>query len=159
MSFNTIAYNKIDQLVKGIVSDAKSTDKKQDYKSAVAVIIKVENQSNKVLVALSTATDDRKDKYCFPGGGIEEGETVYQAAKREAKEECDIYVTCLPYSILHDSNIPGVGFVLCKYIGGEVNLNDEFTEYQWIDTSNMPNNLLSNNVEIIDLLEMMGIIN
>ena len=101
-----------------------------ELQSAVAIII---GPGNKVLMGVSTADDDRNGKLCFVGGGIEKGETPYQAAKREALEEAGAIVKCQPLPWLVFDEQPSVAFVLCKYIGGDLKPNEEFKNIGWYD--------------------------
>jgi 8-oxo-dGTP pyrophosphatase MutT (NUDIX family) len=56
------------------------------FKSAVAVI----KYQQKWLLGLAVTEDDRNNKWTFPAGHIEPGETAFQAAEREAFEEAGV---------------------------------------------------------------------
>lgn len=105
-------------------------DTSTELKSAVAVIM---NAEGKVLMATCNNKDDRYGKLCFPGGGIEKGETPYKAAEREAFEEAGILVKCqaMPWLVFEEQ--PTVAFVLCKLIKGHVFPNEEFLDLGWHD--------------------------
>lgn len=63
------------------------------------------------------------------GGGIEEGESLLQTAKRESEEEIGVYKG-RKIAVFHDK------FVMYIYKVGEpfdVRLNDEHTEYEWVE--------------------------
>lgn len=115
-------------------------------KSAVAVIFK----DSKCLMGISKNADDRFGKLCFPGGGIEKGETPYQTAKRETLEESGINVKyqALPWFILGDQ--PSVAFVLCKYIDGEIKPNHEFENLDWYNyDSQVKDKMYKNNFQAL----------
>lgn len=64
------------------------------------------------------------DYYTFPGGGMEENETLEEGTKREIFEEFGIEVEVgeLLYKIEEDKKIEY--FFLCKYIKGEFGTGD-----------------------------------
>ena len=70
--------------------------------------------------------NDIQDYYTFPGGGLEEGETPEEGAKREIKEEFGINVEIVKK--LYEMDIEKFDqkeiFFLCKYIDGEFGTGD-----------------------------------
>lgn len=65
------------------------------------------------------------DYYTFPGGGLEENESLQEGVKREIKEEfgIEVEVIKLLYEIANPINSKNLSrkeyFFLCKYISGE----------------------------------------
>ena len=86
---------------------------------AVAIIV------NDGKVILMHRISHGKEYYVFPGGGVEDGETVEQAVLREVKEETslEIKIKKLLYRHILDDNTEQF-FYLCKYISGEPKLGD-----------------------------------
>ncbi len=72
---------------------------------------------------------NQKDYFVFPGGGVEEGETIEEAAIREVKEETSIEVKVnrLLYHNVYDNDTEQF-FFLCEYISGEAKLADDSIE-------------------------------
>ena len=86
----------------------------------------------------------------FPQGGVDEGETLIQAAERELQEECgeSLQIKCkseepvgnykyfFPADFTrHNENIKGakVSFFLARYLSGEVKIDQkEIIEYRWV---------------------------
>ncbi|MFA5966978.1 MAG: NUDIX domain-containing protein [Patescibacteria group bacterium] len=106
--------------------------------SVVAPIIV--NDEGKILLMTSPKWGD---KYTLPGGHIEYGETLSQAAEREAKEESGLDVKAL-YLVDAGTMINSPEFfrkqahfvyhrVACKVVGGELNTDSvETTELVWV---------------------------
>lgn len=122
------------------------SDKDEDYKAAVAIV----QDGQKWLLGLSTAKDDRSNKWCFPGGGVKRGEDADRAAAREAWEETG--VRCRPIGA--PFSMPGrkgVAFVHCKETGGELDPNSEFAALGWFTRKEMKALKLFDNVtKLID---------
>lgn len=112
-----------------------------DYEAAVAIV----QDGNKWLLGLSTAKDDRANKWCFPGGGIKRGEQADRAAAREAWEETGIRCKPIgePFSY---TNKPAVAFVHCKETGGRLDPNSEFAALGWFTRKEMKALKLYHNV-------------
>lgn len=70
--------------------------------------------------------EDYQDYYTFPGGGLEEGETLEEGAIREIKEELGIEVKVIKklYEMQSDKFNQKEIFYLCKYIGGKFGTGD-----------------------------------
>jgi 8-oxo-dGTP pyrophosphatase MutT (NUDIX family) len=107
---------------------------KQQYRAAVAIA----QYKDKWLLGLSTADDDRNNKWCFPGGGVKRGEDAVAAAVRECWEETGIKCKavgepfCLPTK-------PDVCFVHCKITNGSQKFdnNNEFSGLGLFDKHEM----------------------
>ena len=124
---------------------------------AVAILIK----GNEVLLI---HRNNEKEYFVFPGGGVEEGETVEQAVVREMQEETtiDVKINKLLYHHTYDDGCEQF-FYLCDYIKGEPKLREdseekirmlegiEFYEPLWIKIEEL-NNMLVYPLEIRDLL-------
>lgn len=120
------------------------------FKSAVAVILK----DSKVLLGRSKSKDERLGKYCFPGGRIDKGEDVYDAAVREAKEEAGVNCEIFGKDIIQLSHKKPVGFVICKYISGTPKPNWEFDSMEWFNINNLPKNILEINRIILEKMKI-----
>ena len=115
---------------------------------AVAILIK----NNKVLLI---HRKNEKEYFVFPGGGVENGETVEQAVVRELKEETTINVKIdrLLYHHIYDNDTE-LFFFLCDYISGEAKLADDSPEKEemlegkeffnpvWVEIKELRNSLL-----------------
>ena len=86
---------------------------------AVAIIIK----NNDVL--LMWRKNQGKEYYVFPGGGVEENETVEEAVIREVSEETTLKVK-IEKQLYHHHYINDSDqyFYLCSYLSGEPTLGD-----------------------------------
>lgn len=94
-----------------------------EYKAAVAI---VQKGTNKWLLGLSTANDDRKNKWCFPGGHIHRGESPEDAAVRECREETGVKSKAVGDAFRRQDK-KNVAFVHCKVKGTvKFDMNNEF---------------------------------
>jgi mutator protein MutT len=89
---------------------------------AVAIVIK----DSEILLM---HRKNEKEYYTFPGGGVEEGETIEQAVLRELQEETTIEATInkLLYHHVYDDDTEQY-FYLCDYISGEPKLREDSIE-------------------------------
>ena len=85
---------KWDKLNKQYVEHASSLGK--DHLVVSAVII----QNNKILVVRRSKNDSYPGMWEFPGGGVDKGETVIEAIRREAKEETNLLIDHYPVTEL-----------------------------------------------------------
>lgn len=86
---------------------------------AVAIIV------NDGKVLLMHRINNSKEYYIFPGGGVENGETVEQAVLREVQEETSLEakIEKLLYHHIYDDNTEQF-FYLCRYVSGEPKLGE-----------------------------------
>lgn len=70
--------------------------------------------------------DDFQEYYTFPGGGLEEGETLEEGTIREIKEEFGIDVKVIKklYEMESERFNQKEYFFLCEYVGGEFGRGD-----------------------------------
>jgi len=116
---------------------------------------------NEVLLGRRKGRTSASGLWNFPGGHLEAGETLIEAAKREIKEEIGesikIEVTskvrAIVENILPPDNIPHLVVVLeGKYISGEPELKepDKCYGWQWFNVLSLPDNTF---VEVRQALE------
>jgi 8-oxo-dGTP pyrophosphatase MutT (NUDIX family) len=121
---------------------------KVEIKSAVGVVF---DQSGNLLLGRSTDTDDRFGKWCFPGGGINPGESVLQAAIRETYEETGILCSPLRTLTVTHPVKPTVGFCVLSAKNTNIDFNEEYSEMQWF--SYLPPDILQMNRDILELIK------
>lgn len=115
--------------------------------SFVAVMLK---KGNKVLLTKRLKEGWGYGEYALPGGGVDENETIRQAAVREIKEELDVALKIHDLEILHvmhvtrEQKYESIGFFLVteKWMGEIKNAEPHRHEsIEWHDLDNMPINI------------------
>ncbi len=114
----------------------------------VAALIEKEG---KVLIAKrTTGNEEVIEKWEFPGGKVEDGETEEQAIEREIKEEFELIIKAEKFLINNECRYPNksidLRLYLCKYISGEFKLHDH-SEYKWVEA----NELLDYDLALVDI--------
>lgn len=121
----------------------------------IDVILQENTNSNRILV-IKRAKDPFEGHLSLPGGFVNYGETVEDAAKREAEEELSVKVELLDILGVYSNperdprgHIMSVTFI-AKIVEGEVRANDDAAEFEWIDIENMENlNLAFDHLKIL----------
>lgn len=122
---------------------------KVELKSSCGIVF----NGKQVLLGLSNADDDRNGKWCFPGGGIETNEDCISAAIRETYEEMNLVCKALTnISMMHVIK-PNVAFCILNCDSFEdIKPNEEFDKYDFFDVSDLPENILSINKDILNMV-------
>ena len=113
----------------------------------------ITNNDGKVLLLKQTYGDKR---WGLPGGGVEPGETVHQAIKRECFEELglNIIINAFTGIYYHKSFNAQVGIFKCQLPDETpIALSSEHSEYQWFNISDLSE---IQNLRVKDALEFNG---
>lgn len=116
----------------------------------VGIGVMIMNDEGKILLAQRKQSHGTGE-YCFPGGHQRFGETIFESAKREIKEETSLDINAFEIISLADEmryiesdgkHYVNIG-VKGKYTGGEPkNMEPEKnTDWQWFSLDNLPENL------------------
>ncbi len=103
-----------------------------------AVRLIVLDSSGRVLILRRAAGTTAEGRWCLPGGKVDYGDTVLQAATRELQEETGLCAKSLRFLFYQDSLPPSQGAMHCINfylectVEGNVILNDESVEARWI---------------------------
>ncbi len=118
------------------------------YKTLVAVYVII-IKDNKVLLLKRANTNWRDGEFNFPGGHLEDNETIIKAAERELLEETGIIVKPMDLHLVHVShrktNHAYIDLYFRAYAWhGEPRITEEnkSDEILWADLSNLPENML-----------------
>ena len=130
----------------------------KDEKRKVAVSVPRHRDTGEYLILRRSQQVSASGLWSFPGGKMEKGETVRQAALRELKEETGLEGEILEEA---DSFFEGgqtdtyrISGVLARVDARKVELNHEHTEYAWIQLEELENYQVVGNLGILDLLDL-----
>lgn len=127
----------------------------------VGIILK---KSNRVLLVKRTNTDWASGYWNFPGGLLEENETLVAAAAREALEEVGvtidhndlqlIHVMQARKTATHSKEILGFYFLATKWTGTAINNEPHrHSEINWVAIDNLPEQITEHALQAIDGLQ------
>ena len=143
-----LTYDKLVKitLISGLLKKKKgmsmSSIAEEVFRPTVIVRVEIQKDDSVLLVKRSNSVR-RTGQWEFPGGKLDEGETITQAAFREAKEELGIEVKVgefLDDWINTESKMVGILFA-AKVINDnfEIILSEEHDEYRWVNRRNWKN--------------------
>lgn len=109
-------------------------------RNPVVAVIGVVKKENQYLLTKRRSPKSEFNKWQFPGGGLEFGERIDEAVKRELKEETGVDAKIIKrldrvFEIIREKdNFHGVFFVyLCEMTdkNQKIKINSEASEYGW----------------------------
>lgn len=143
---------------KAITTEIEYSQKVVKFKASVGIVIRLINNQKQILLGKCVLKDDREGLWCFPGGGIEQGENTYQAGIREVKEETNISVRPIYSPVIMDEDMPGVAFIQFEYLSGEPVPNHEYEDLKWFPMGEVPKEIYPQNKRILDFVKTLPIV-
>ena len=129
---------------------------KENFLSAIYLIIK--NDDGKILLQRRQGTKLWPGFLALPAGHVDEGENVYDAAIREAKEELSITITkqdIIDSFVVNRRNksLPpyfDVYFEISSYQGDiKINEPEKCSELKWCDINDLPEDMIDFEIDAI----------
>ncbi len=120
-----------------------------------AVNVVIINRDKKVLIAKRKPDKPMPNKWEFPGGKLEENETLQECGVREIKEELDLDISIDEYLGFEDLSYKEQKFRLHFFTAHKIDENqilklNEHTESEWIEVKDLHNyDLPAKELEII----------
>ncbi|MCD1634332.1 NUDIX hydrolase [Martelella mediterranea] len=126
----------------------------------IAATIAIVIRAGKVLLVRRANPPDA-GRWGFPGGKIERGETLHQAALRELKEETGVNATALrTFTAVDAFDYAADGglrrhfilvAVLCQWVDGEPVAGDDALEARWIDLDRLSETDLALSLDVAEV--------
>ena len=134
-------------------------------KSPIAGVGAVVFKGDRMLM-VKRVKEPNKGKWSIPGGAIELGETIYEAARREVREECSIEIEIERVLDSADNIVRDekgriryhytIIDLFAKYIGGEIKAQSDAEECGWFEPGEIVGMDITPTLRV--MLERQGII-
>lgn len=123
-----------------------------------ATMLIVKNKEGKILLLKRSGTGWMDGQWGLPGGKVDHGETMKQAAVREAKEEIgiaieldDLELALLGHNLSDGNYWMHAIFIVKKYKGKVVNAEPHMhSEIEWFDIDKLPEPTITTTVGYIN---------
>ena len=126
-------------------------DKQPENRPFVGIGVMIQNKNGEVLIGLRKSKH-AKGAWSFPGGHLEFGETIFETATRETREETGLVINKFALISVADQrryiktegkHYLNIG-VKGKYTGGKVKIMepDKCAEWRWFALDKLPHPLL-----------------
>lgn len=116
------------------------------YKLVVKAIII--DEQDRVLILRRSENERKKQEthvFDFPGGSLEEGESLLEALEREVNEETGLRVDVIAPAYVYDEIQEDHHLVIVKFAChrpvGNLALSDEHDQYEWVSMQSLDQNL------------------
>ncbi len=124
----------------------------------VGIGVLIKNVDGHILLGLRKGSHG-EGEWSFPGGHLEFGETIFETAKREVREETGLNVEKLQlisvademrYIKTDNKHYLNIG-ILAEYMGGDPQVMEpeKCEEWRWFPIDDLPNNMLEGNQMVI----------
>lgn len=103
--------------------------------------IAIHDPDSRLLFLRRAGEGDHMGEWCFPGGGLEQGETAADAARREVQEETGYSIDPDRVTPAFRTSATGVDYATFKHFADKAfrpKLNDEHDNFVWRPASNPP---------------------
>jgi ADP-ribose pyrophosphatase YjhB (NUDIX family) len=94
------------------------------------------------VLLIKRAQEPSKGRWSVPGGAIELGEKIYDAVRREVREECGIEIDVARVANAADSIVPDEAgrvwfhyvsiYILARYVSGKARPGSDALEVRWV---------------------------
>ncbi len=120
---------------------------KYSFQNCQKIVLFSDNNS-KVLLAKRKGENDFDGVFSFIGGKMENTDkNLVEGMRREKNEEIgiDCKIELYPvyntsnYFVKKDGNFMVLPHYYARYLGGEIKLNDEYSEFRWVDIGDLEN--------------------
>ena len=145
--------------IPGYATEATKCDKCGEYGPRPSIAVDGFVTVDDRLVLIKRLNEPFKDKWAFPGGYVNIGETVEEAVVREVKEETGIDTVVVEMIGVYSEpsrdprNTISVAFVL-KHTGGELKAGDDAKDVETFSMSELPELAFDHAVIVNDYLDM-----
>ncbi len=109
-----------------------------DYPVPIVRIIIPDDQGRVLILRRHAKSEYGEGSWCLPGGKVDYGDTVEDTVKKELREETTLECTAMEF-IFYQNSLPlkpgrmhGINFYFKCTVSGEIELNDESSEYAWV---------------------------
>ena len=123
-----------------------------------SIYLSIKNSEGKILLQRRQGTKLWPGFLALPAGHVDEGENVYDAAIREAREELSITITkqdIIDSFVVNRRNKSlapyfDVYFEILSYEGKiKINEPEKCSELKWVDINNLPDDMIDFEIEAI----------
>ncbi|MBI2846127.1 MAG: NUDIX hydrolase [Chloroflexi bacterium] len=120
----------------------------REYPDRPIVTVAVALRDGERMLIVRRKNQPRRGMWVLPGGAIELGETVHQAAVRELREECGAEIKPLRFLGVEDRIFPDkesrvqyhyvLIVLLAKYKGGGITASSDIDAAEWVREEDLP---------------------